>query len=87
MRMKCPGSPAISKHWVGRHLATYTGMMNFETIGGKIIEAHLRFADQWCDLNGKGWIEALIRLYAEGVWRYDDTQRRVGLFHSALCQP
>ena len=35
-------------------------MMNFETIGGKIIEAHLRFADQWCDLNGKGWIEAMV---------------------------
>ena len=47
-------------------------MMNFETIGGKIIEAHLRFADQWCDLNGKGWIEAMVRLYTDGIWAYDE---------------
>lgn len=73
-----PELAAYLRHWIGRHLAAYTGMMNFETIGGRIIEAHLRFADQWCDLNGKGWIEALIRLYAEGVWRYDDTRRQPG---------
>jgi hypothetical protein len=65
------------KTWVSKYMAAYTGMMNFETIGGKIIEAHLRFADQWCDLNGKGWIEAMVRLYADGVWDYDE-QRRVG---------
>ena len=34
--------------------AGYTGMVNFETIGGRIIEAHLRFADQWPDLYGGG---------------------------------
>jgi hypothetical protein len=65
------------KAWVSKYMAAYTGMMNFETIGGKIIEAHLRFADQWCDLNGKGWIEAMVRLYAEGTWDYGE-QRRVG---------
>jgi hypothetical protein len=65
------------KAWVSKYMAAYTGMMNFETIGGKIIEAHLRFADQWCDLNGKGWIEAMVRLYADGIWDYDE-QRRVG---------
>jgi hypothetical protein len=66
------------KTWVSKHMAIYTGMMNFETIGGKIIEAHLRFADQWCDLNGKGWIEALIQLYAKGEWHFKDEQCRVG---------
>ena len=65
------------KTWVSKYMAAYTGMMNFETIGGKIIEAHLRFADQWCDLNGKGWIEAMVRLYTDGTWAYDE-QRRVG---------
>jgi hypothetical protein len=65
------------KTWVSKYMAAYTGMMNFETIGGKIIEAHLRFADQWCDLNGKGWIEAMVRLYADGIWDYDE-KRRVG---------
>ena len=66
------------KTWVSKYMAAYTGMMNFETIGGKIIEAHLRFADQWCDLNGKGWIEAMVQLYTDGTWDYDKGQRRVG---------
>ncbi len=64
--------------WVKHHMADYVGMMNFETIGGKIIEAHLRFADQWCDLNGGGWIEAMVRLYSQGVWQYSDNDRRDG---------
>ena len=71
-----PELAAYLRTWVLKHMAGYTGMMNFETIGGKIIEAHLRFADQWCDLYGKGWIEAVVRLYDRGVWQYkDDTPR------------
>ena len=58
--------------WMARHMQGYTGMMNFETIGGVIIEAHLRFADQWCDLYGAGWIEALVDLYAAGRWDFTD---------------
>lgn len=58
--------------WIERHMAGYTGMMNFETIGGKIIETHLRFADQWCDLYGKGWTDPLVNLYSNGKWRFDD---------------
>lgn len=65
-------------NWVSSHMAGYTGMMNFETIGGRIIEAHLRFADQWCDLYGAGWVEALVRLYATGRWQFDDSGRRDG---------
>ncbi len=53
-------------------------MVNFETIGGRIIEAHLRFADQWPDLYGAGWVEALIRLYVTGDWDYADIDRRDG---------
>ncbi|MCA3555800.1 hypothetical protein [Aestuariivirga sp.] len=64
--------------WVSGHMAGYTGMMNFETIGGVIIEAHLRFADQWCDLYGAGWVEALVRLYAAGRWDFADANRRDG---------
>lgn len=64
--------------WLRRHLAGYTGLVNFETIGAKIIEVHLRFADQWPDLYGAGWVEALIRLYAEGIWQFDDTHLREG---------
>ena len=50
----------------------YTGMANFETIGGRIIEAHLRFADQWPDLYGPGWVEAVVRLHVTGDWVYPD---------------
>ena len=64
--------------WARKHLRGYTGMANFETIGGRIIEAHLRFADQWPDLYGAGWVEALIRLYVTGDWDYADTDRRDG---------
>jgi hypothetical protein len=64
--------------WVERHMGGYTGMMNFETVGGAIIEAHLRFADQWCDLYGEGWVEALVQLYARGRWNFEDAHRRDG---------
>jgi hypothetical protein len=64
--------------WVARHMQGYGGMMNFETIGGAIIEAHLRFADQWCDLYGEGWVEALVKLYASGRWQFADGNRRDG---------
>ena len=64
--------------WVRRHLAGYTGMLNLETIDGAIIEAHLRFSDQWPDLYGAGWVEALIRLYQTGAWSFADVERRDG---------
>jgi hypothetical protein len=64
--------------WIVGHLSGYTGMMNLESIGGRIIEVHLRFADQWPDLYGEGWVAALVRLYADGVWSYDDHDRRTG---------
>ncbi len=64
--------------WLRRHLKGYTGCVNFETIGAKIIEAHLRFADQWPDLYGPGWIDAVVDLYASGRWSYHDNDRRTG---------
>jgi hypothetical protein len=64
--------------WIEEHFAGYTGMLNLETIGGRIIEAHLRFADQWPDLYGAGWVEALVRLYAHQHWDYPDADRRDG---------
>jgi hypothetical protein len=64
--------------WVRRHLAGYTGMLNLETIGGTIIEVHLRFADQWPDLYGAGWVAALVRLYEKRIWDFPDDDRRDG---------
>jgi hypothetical protein len=65
-------------NWAAKHLRGYTGMANFETIGGRIIEVHLRFADQWPDLYGQGWVEAVVRLYQTGLWTYKDADRREG---------
>ena len=64
--------------WLRAHLGGYTGMVNLETIDAQIIEVHLRFSDQWPDLYGVGWTEALVRLYGEGVWDYADDDRRDG---------
>jgi hypothetical protein len=64
--------------WIRNNLAGYTGMMNLETIGGRIIEAHLRFADQWPDLYGAGWVDALVALYRDGDWTYPDDDRHTG---------
>jgi hypothetical protein len=73
--------PAIEKRcgdWIQKHLAGYTGMLNLETIDGTIIEAHLRFSDQWPDLYGAGWVEALVRFYQTRKWEYSDRNRRDG---------
>jgi len=72
--------------WTRRFLSDYTGMVNFETIGETIIEAHLRFADQWPDLYGKGWVEALVGLYRDKRWRFAEPRRREG-YSLALFGP
>jgi hypothetical protein len=72
---------AIESHcapWIEKNLAGYTGMLNVETIGGKIIEAHLRFADQWPDLYGPGWVDALVGLYEHHDWDFYDEDRSEG---------
>jgi len=64
--------------WLRKHLKGYSGAVNLETIGGHIIEVHLRFADQWPDLYGEGWLEAMVELYTRRRWRYADSDRRDG---------
>ncbi len=73
-----PELEAYCADWLARNLRGYTGMVNLETIGTKIIEVHLRFADQWPDLYGKGWVEALVALYRTGDWSFRDDDRRTG---------
>jgi hypothetical protein len=72
--------------WIARHLDGYTGMLNIETIGGTIIEVHLRFADQWPDLYGNGWVEALVALYRDKRWRFEERGRHDG-YSIALFGP
>lgn len=73
--------PDIEKYcgdWLRTHLKGYSGAVNIETIGGRIIEVHLRFADQWPDLYGNGWLDAIVELYTRRRWRYADDDRRDG---------
>jgi hypothetical protein len=72
--------------WVVRHLAGYTGMFNAETIGDRIIEVHLRVADQWPDLYERGWLEAVVGLYRDGSWSLASGERRTG-YSLALFGP
>lgn len=73
-----PGIEDYCGTWVRKHFSGYTGMINCETIGGRIIEVHLRFSDQFPDLYGSKWVEALVRLYAEKRWDFDDSNRGDG---------
>lgn len=70
-----PDIEAYCGDWLRQNFRGYTGMVNFETIGGKIIEGHMRFSDQWPDLYGDGWCDALVKLYRDGVWDFDDSDR------------
>jgi hypothetical protein len=72
--------------WIKKNLPGYTGMLNLETIGGTIIEAHLRFADQWPDLYGPGWVDALVELYEKGDWSFPDDDRAEG-YSAVLFSP
>jgi hypothetical protein len=73
--------PAIEEYcgaWLRTNLKGYSGAVNLETIGGQIIEVHLRFADQWPDLYGEGWLDAIVELYTRRRWRFADKDRRDG---------
>lgn len=73
-----PELEAYCGEWLHRNLKGYSGMVNFETIGGTIIECHLRFSDQWVDLYGVGWVESVVELYAHKRWKFRDNPRRTG---------
>ena len=64
--------------WAARNLRGHTGIVNIETIGGAVIEVHLRLTDQWPDLYGANWVDAAVALYAQGRWRFKDRGRRDG---------
>lgn len=61
--------------WIRRYLRRFTGIVNFELIGGVIIEVHLRMAEQWLDLNGPGWLDSVIALYDGRPWAFRDRRR------------
>ncbi len=73
-----PELEAYLSEWLGRNLKGYTGIVNFETIGGTIIECHLRMSDQWVDLYGPGWVKSVVELYQHQRWNYPDPDRKTG---------
>jgi hypothetical protein len=81
--------PALEEYlgtWIETHLPSYTGMVNLESIGGRIIEVHLRVTDQWPDLYGQHWLDAVVELYSNSRWRPDSVPRRTG-YSIALFGP
>ncbi len=81
-----PQLEATCGAWIRQQLRGYTGMLNLETIGGRIIEAHLRLSDQWPDLYGAGWVDAFVALYRDRRWTFADGDRRDG-YSLVLCGP
>lgn len=73
-----PALECYIEDWIRRCLDGFTGIVNFETIGGRIIECHLRMSEQWLDLNGAGWLPAVVGLYRHGKWTFRDDDRRIG---------
>ena len=71
-----PVLEAYCAAWIREHLGRYTGILNIETIGGRMIEVHLRMSDQWPDLYGKGWVDAVVRLHHARCWEFADADRR-----------
>lgn len=73
-----PKLEAYCGSWLRREMAGFSGVVNLETIDGRIIEIHLRMSDQWPDLYGQGWVESLVPLYRDGLWDFADRDRRTG---------
>jgi hypothetical protein len=59
--------------FIEAHLGEYNGMLNVESIGGKIIEIHLRFTSQWPDLYGCWFLSSLANFYCGKGWTRPQT--------------
>jgi hypothetical protein len=82
--------PEIERYcgnWLRANLGGYSGLVNLETIGCRIIEAHLRMTDQWPDLyGGRPWVEAVIGLYRDRRWAGEGLPMQTG-YSLALFAP
>ena len=76
----------LIKTFIENNLAGYSGMVNIETIGGKCIEMHLRFADQWTDLYGNWFVKSLIDLYTKKEFSIGTVSRH-GYSLALFCEP
>lgn len=60
-----------AKLWALNKLNGYTGIVNIETINGKIIDCHLRMTPRFVDLYNGGWLDSVVMLYSKLNWSYD----------------
>lgn len=59
------------KECVNENLNGYTGCFNAETIGGKIIECHLRMGEDICRLGNLDLIQNIVDVYAGKPWNFN----------------
>lgn len=59
-----------AKLWALTNLKGYTGLVNIETIHGKIIDCHLRMTPRFIDLYNKNWLDSVAILHSKGHWSY-----------------
>ncbi len=64
--------------WIRARLPGYTGLLNLELAGGRIVAARLRSSDRWPDLYGMKWRDAVLRLYRDGTWDLPTRERAEG---------
>lgn len=57
--------PAIKEFIKYKIFSTYVGALNFETLGGKIIEIHSRFTTQWLEFYDPNFLNAVVHLYKD----------------------
>jgi len=74
-----PASASYVQDWVAEHLEGFTGMINLETIGGKIIECHLRIGDALYLRNPK-LLQAVVDLYSRNEWTFDGENQDFHMF-------
>lgn len=61
--------------WLKDNVGSHTGVFNFETMNGKIIDAHPRMSVQFVDLYGDGWLQAVANLYNGEEWKYSSEDK------------
>ncbi len=64
------------QNFVATHLHDFRGAVNFEMIGGRIIEAHLRIAVQWIEIYGEDFLYALDAFYGGAPWQWQGEKTR-----------
>lgn len=74
-----PASERNVEDWVSKNLQEFTGMVNLETIGGKVIECHLRVGDALY-MGDPGLLQAIVDLYATGEWHFNCSLNDFHLF-------